>query len=47
MKYISEILWYLSYPLLIVISYQTVKWLINKFEKNESEIADSSINSDI
>ncbi len=35
MTYTSEILWYLSWPLLIVISYQAIKWALKKFEKKE------------
>ena len=33
MKYLHEILWYLSWPLLIVVSYQAVKFVLKKFEK--------------
>ncbi len=47
MKYISEILFYLSWPVLIVISYQSVKWLINKYEKKEAELIDSNNNSEL
>ncbi|MCW3805105.1 hypothetical protein [Plebeiibacterium marinum] len=47
MKYLSEILWYLSWPLLIVISYQAVKWFINKFEKQEAQLEESKDNFDI
>ncbi len=36
MKYLHEILWYLSWPLLIVVSYQAIKWAVNKFEKTEA-----------
>ncbi len=41
MTYIKEILWYLSWPLLIVISYQAIKWALKKFEQKEPELRDS------
>ena len=41
MKYLSEILFYLSWPLLIVISYQAVKWALKKFEKTNKENTES------
>lgn len=47
MKYINEILWYLSWPLLIVISYQAVKWMLNKFEKQNTSMVESKDNFDI
>jgi hypothetical protein len=33
MKYLHEIAWYLSWPLLIFISYKAVKWVLKKFEQ--------------
>ncbi|WP_158027212.1 hypothetical protein [Labilibacter marinus] len=47
MKYLHEILWYLSWPALIVVSYQAIKWAINKFEKINKEEASSVKNFDI
>lgn len=41
MKYLHEILWYLSWPVLIVISYQAVKWALNKFEKANRQNTES------
>ena len=41
MKYLHEILWYLSWPVVIVISWQAVKWALNKFEKANRENAES------
>ncbi len=36
--YIESILWMLSWPLLIIISFFTVKWTVKKFEaKLEAE----------
>lgn len=37
MKYLHEILWYLSWPVVIIISHYAVKWAINKFEKANRE----------
>jgi len=36
MKYLHEILWYVSWPLLIVVSYQAVKFVLKRFEKVEA-----------
>jgi hypothetical protein len=47
MKYLSEILWYLSWPLLIVVSYQAVKWVLKKFEKQNAALAEAEENADI
>ncbi len=47
MKYLHEILWYLSWPLLIVISYQAVKWTLKKFEKTNQEKSESGEYYDI
>ena len=33
--YISEILWFISWPVLIWFSYKMVRLAINKFEKTE------------
>lgn len=30
--YISSILWFLSWPLLIIVSYQLVKFVVKKYE---------------
>ncbi|WP_154665685.1 hypothetical protein [Saccharicrinis fermentans] len=47
MKYLHEILWYLSWPVLIVISYQAVKWVLKKFEKTNIEKSEGSDYFDI
>jgi hypothetical protein len=33
---LTQILWFLSLPVVIFISYRAVVWAINKFEKAES-----------
>lgn len=35
--YIREILLYLTWPAVVIISYFAVRWALNKFEKNLSE----------
>ncbi|SMO61534.1 hypothetical protein SAMN06265379_103382 [Saccharicrinis carchari] len=45
MKYLHEILWYMSWPLLIVISHYTVKWAIRKFEKENKDIIETETES--
>lgn len=47
MKYLHEILWYLSWPLMIVISHHTIKWVLNKFEKQNKESSDPGSNYEI
>ncbi len=36
MSYLPEILQYLQWPVLIIVSYYAIKWAINKFEKNNN-----------
>jgi len=47
MKYLHEILWYLSWPLLIFISFQSVKWMLKKFERSQADPVDKKDNFDI
>lgn len=47
MKYLHEILWYLSWPLLIVVSYHFVNWALKRFEKLNREKAESADYYDI
>lgn len=47
MKYLQEILWYLSWPLLIFVSYQSVKWMLKKFEKAQANTVSKEDNFDI
>ncbi len=47
MKYLHELIWYLSWPLLIVVSYQSVKWMLKKFEKANEAHQEPADNFDI
>ncbi len=38
--YISEILWFISWPVIIWFSYKMVRLAIDKFEKNEQVTGD-------
>lgn len=33
MHYLSEILWYLTFPLTIIVSFQVIKWALKKLDK--------------
>jgi hypothetical protein len=33
MTYISEILWYATFPVTIIVGYQVVKWALKKLDK--------------
>lgn len=47
MKYLHEIIWYLSWALLIFISYQSIKWMLKKFEKIQANTVKEEENFDI
>jgi hypothetical protein len=34
---IAQILWLLTWPILIGVSFYTVNWMMQKFEKNQGE----------
>jgi hypothetical protein len=37
MEYTQEILWYLSLPVMLMVSYRFVLWSVKKFEANEAK----------
>jgi hypothetical protein len=39
MNYIAEILWLLSWPLMILVSYWIISWVLKRFDQKEKETA--------
>jgi hypothetical protein len=36
MHYFIEILWYLTFPLVIFVSFQVIKWVLKKLDKPQA-----------
>ncbi len=34
MEHLGSIVWLISLPVVIVLTYKTIRWALNKFEKN-------------